>query len=331
MKTALHTFLGLGLCLGSSSLFAQSAETPPVGFVSKTVPAGADATYAPAFHRTPAFVGVVETLPSSTTIQVSGTPGWSINQFKDTHYVLISSGPKDGLFAEISANSETSLSLSFLVGDLGTEPGESVAEGDKIKIIPYWTLGTLIPQDSVPNNTQIFLYNREQSGVNKSASSIYTHFTGFGWYNGPTNGNGQIVYPDESIVVRAPVGAEVNLTQVGTVPLDNVRTMLSNIAPGQDQDIRVTSTLPVGVPVGELFTPGSAGNGDKLLIFNDNSNGRNKSASAILTYFAGFGWYSGPTDMNQTMIQPGQGVVYRKAGANSAQNVIVNYTPPYNP
>jgi hypothetical protein len=35
--------------------------------------------------------------------------------------------------------------------------------------------------------------------------------------------------------------------------------------------------------------------------------------------------------MNSLQIQPGQGIIYRKAGANSAQNIVVNYAPPYNP
>lgn len=326
------TAITLCLCLtGARALLAQSAETPPVGFVSKTVPAGADVTYAPAFHRSPAFIGEVATVVNATTLELAGEPGWTVDQFKQTHYLLVSSGPKEGLFAEISGNTASSLSLTFLIGNLGTEPGDAVVSGDQVKIIPYWTLGTLMPQDSVPNNTQVFLYNRSQSGVNKSASAIYTHFTGYGWYSGPTNGNNQILYPDESVVIRAPVGVSFTLTQSGSVPLDNVRTLLSNITAGQDQDIRVASTLPVGTPVGSLFAPGSAGNGDKLLIFDEASSGRNKSASMILTYYTGFGWYSGPSDMNSLQIQPGQGVVYRKAGANSAQNIVVNYAPPYNP
>lgn len=333
MKTkACATLLSLVL-LGAVSSFAQTtATTEPVGFVSKTVPANSDATYCPSLQRTAAFVGTVGTINDTDTITVGGTsPGWTTDQFKNTHYLLIGSGDREGLFAEIVGNTANSVDVVFFVGGFGTVSGDRVNVGDQVKIIPFWNLGTLLPDGVVPDGTTVLLYNRSQSGINKSASVIYTMYAGFGWYDGPNNGNSQVVYPDESFVIRSPAGQAVNLTQTGAVPMDKIRTLLTNVTPGQDQDIRVTSGIPVPVTLSSVFNPGAAGDGDTVLVFNDASSGLNKSASNVITYYNGFGWYDGPTDMSGLLLQPGQGLLYRKAGANSAQQLVVSFKPSYQP
>jgi uncharacterized protein (TIGR02597 family) len=315
--------------LAQGSLFA--ATTDPVGFTSKVIPAGSDATYAASMQRPSAFSGTIQTIADLDTIQISGTPAWTTDQFKNTHYALIGSGDREGVFAEIVGNTSNSLDLVFFVGNLGVIAGDKVVAGDQLKIIPFWTLGSLIPATSVPDQTQVLLYNRTQAGSNKSSSNIYTVYTGFGWYDGPTPGENQVIYPDESFIVRTPVGQAATLTLVGAVPMDKIRTVLVNPVAGQDQDIRVTSGVPVPTTLGSIFAPGAAGEGDSVLVFNDSASGQNKSASQIITYYNGFGWYDGPADMNALLIQPAQGLIYRKAGANSSQQITVSYKPTYQP
>lgn len=335
MKIKLLSPLFAVALMGAGSIFAQTqttATTDPVGFVSNTVPANSDATVSPALQRTAAYVGTVGTLVDTDTITVGGTsPGWTTDQFKNTHYLLIGSGDREGLFAEIVGNTADSLDVVFFVGNFGTVVGDKVNVGDQVKIIPFWTLGTLLPDGAVADGTTVLLYNRGQAGINKSASVIYTMFAGFGWFDGPNNGNSQVIYPDESFVVRAPAGQSVTLTQTGAVPMDKIRTLLVNPAPGQDQDIRVTSGVPVAATLGSIFNPGAAGDGDTVLVFNDAASGQNKSATNVITYFNGFGWFDGPTDMSNLQLQPGQGLIYRKAGANSSQQVVVSFKPSYQP
>ena len=315
--------------IGSTSAFAQVA-TEPVGFVSKSSQSGSDVTFAPALHRAPVFTGVIGSIDDADTITVSGTPAWTANQFGgQTHYVLIGSGDREGLFAEITANDADSVDLVFLVQNLGTVDGDKVAAGDEIKIVPYWTLGTLFPDGSVPDLTSLLLFDRTQTGINKSASTVFINYATFGWYDGGTLSNSRIIYPDESVVLRAPAGEVLNLTQVGAVPMERVRTLLSNETPGQDQDIRMTTGLPVPVTVGEYLNPGANGDLDSLLIFDDSQSGQNKSAATVLIYYNSFGWYDGGTLADGYVLQPGQGFIYRKAAANSANDVVVNFQPAY--
>lgn len=317
--------------LAFSLTASQAVETDPVGFTSKTIPANSDATYSASLQRTSVFTGSIQTVIDADTIQVTGTPGWTANQFSNTHFVLIGSGPREGMFAEIVGNTATSLDLIFFVGNLGTVSGDNVVAGNEVKIIPFWTLSTLLPSANIPDGTQVLLYNRTQSGVNKSSSNVYTFYTGFGWYDGPTEGNSQVIYPDESFVIRAPSTQSVTISQVGSVPMDKFRTLLINPVAAQDQDIRVTTGSPIPVALSQVFSPGAAGNGDSVLVFDDSATGQNKSASQVITYYNGFGWYDGPNDMNSLLIQPSQGLVYRKAGSNSSNQVTVSYKPSYQP
>jgi hypothetical protein len=93
----------------------------------------------------------------------------------------------------------------------------------------------------------------------------------------------------------------------------------------------LTTGLPVAIGLGAFLNLGAPQNGDKVLIFDDSATGQNKSALFIATYFNGFGWFNGPTDETNYQIQPGQGFVYRKAGANSANTLVVTYKPDYQP
>jgi len=334
MKKLHISFILLSL-LGAAAQ-AQQVTTDPVGFVSTSVSAtaggsGTDITYSPALNGTPAFQGTIAAIPTSSSLQISGVPGWTSNQYANGYYVLISSGNREGLWAQVSANTTDTLSLTFYVGNLGSVSGDQVVVGDSVKIIPFWTLGTLLPDGPVPNGTIALLYDRSQSGINRSASNTYTLFSGFGWYSGPTNGNGQIIYPDESLVIRVPAGQTLNLAVTGAVPMKKLRTLFQNITSGQDQDIRITTGCPVPVALGAFLNNGAPSAGDIVLIFDDSTQGINKSASATATYFSGFGWYSGPTDMSNYQIQPTQGIVYRKAAANSSNNVTNSFKPSYQP
>ena len=332
MKSEIAQIFLAATLLGSVSSFGQSTATSdPVGFVNKSGTAATDVTFSPTLQRAAAFVGTIAEITSPSVIKVSGTPNWAVNSFATTHYALVGSGDREGLFAEISANTADSLTLTYVVGNLGSVLGDKVNVGDQIKVIPFWTLSALLPDGQVPDGTIALLYDRSQSGINRAASHIYTMFSGFGWYDGPTEGNAQTIYPDESIVIRVPVGQTLNLSHVGTVPMDRIRTALQNVTPGQDQDIRITTGTPIPVTLASFLNPGAPADGDIVLIFDDSAPGINKAASFVVTYYNGFGWYDGPTDMNGHQLQPGQGIVYRKAGANSANTLYVTFKPSYQP
>ncbi|OYW27991.1 MAG: hypothetical protein B7Z47_06195 [Chthoniobacter sp. 12-60-6] len=318
MKKLQISFILLSL-LSVTAKAQTTVNSDPVGFVSTSVTAnaggsGTDITFSPSLNNSPAFQGTITAIPSASSLQISGTPGWTANQYATGYYVLIASGNREGLWAQISANTTDTLVV-----------------GDSVKIIPFWTLGTLLPDGPIPDGIVALLYDRSQSGINKSASNIYTMYTGYGWYSGSTNGNGQIIYPDESLVIRVPAGQTLSLAATGAVPMNKIRTLLQNVTAGQDQDIRITTGCPVPVSLGSFLNNGAPSGGDVVLLFDDSIQGINKSASVIATYYVGYGWYSGSTDLTNYQIQPSQGIVYRKAAANSSSSVANIFKPTFQP
>jgi uncharacterized protein (TIGR02597 family) len=325
------------LALASATQAQTTVNSDPVGFVSKTVPANSDATLSASVSRPAAYTGAIASLPDASTIQVSGTPGWTVNNFvtSGSHYCLIASGARAGMFATITANSSNTVTLAFVNQDLGSTTGDKVLPGDTIKIIPYWTLSTLLPDATkpggfVPNQSTVLLFSRDQAGSNQSASHVYTLYSTFGWYDGGTLSDNQIVYPDESFIVRSPSGAAVPIVQTGVVPMSPFRTVLNNETPNVDQDTRITTGVPVPVALKTFMDVGALGDQDKVLIFDDAAVGKNKSATSVFTYYAGFGWYDGGTNVDNYQIQPSQGIIYRKLGSNT-NPLLVTYKPSYQP
>src|SRR3954469_11415832 len=94
----------------SSSVFAQSVTTDPVGFTTNSLLAASDTFVGMPFTRVPEFVGALAST-TATTITVSGTP-WTTSQFKYVagsqskhYYVLIgASATKEGHKYAISDN-----------------------------------------------------------------------------------------------------------------------------------------------------------------------------------------------------------------------------------
>ncbi|MFP4351847.1 MAG: hypothetical protein ACLFTU_03320, partial [Puniceicoccaceae bacterium] len=156
---------------------------------------------------------------------------------------------------------------------------------------------------------------------------IFTYFDGFGWFSGPTDGASHPIYPDESYVIRAPSSDGFEVALSGSVNVSDFRLALNLVEEGSTQDIRLTSSLPVPAELGSLFGADGVSDGDKVLFISNSEAGVDKAASLIATYFDGFGWFSGPTDLNDHLVQPGQGLIYRKSGSNPSISVATISSP----
>jgi uncharacterized protein (TIGR02597 family) len=319
--------------LATASLFTLSSlsavETDPVGYLTTSIPANSDGLLSPALHRQAAYSGSVESVSDADTIAVSGTPNFTSDEYAGgAYFMLFTSGDREGLWAVVDGNGIDSVDLTFVTQDLGTVANDKVVADDTFQIIPFWTPRTLLPEAATTHGTQLLVFSRTQPGINLSASSTYTLFETFGWYAGATDVNDFPIYPDESVVVRNKSANPIALVQSGNVPMAAYRTVLSAASSGVQQDIRLTTGLPSSVAIRDLIDPGSIGVGDQILIFNQAQTGENKSASITATYFETFGWYAGATELNDYLLEPGQGFVYRKAASNST-DVVVTHSPTY--
>ncbi|WPJ94263.1 TIGR02597 family protein [Coraliomargarita algicola] len=329
MKKSIKTFslIASAALLTITSLSAVS--TDPVGYVTTTIPANSDGLLSTALHRPAIFSGSVASIPDSDTIEVSNSPEFLADEYAGGgNFILFTSGDREGLWAVIDSNDADSIDLTFVIQDLGEDVEDRVEIGDTFSIIPFWTPATLLPEGETAAGTQLLMFSRSQPGINISAAFIYTLYDTYGWYAGPTDVNNEPIYPDESLIVRNVSDEPLKLVQAGNVPMSAYRTVLSSLAEGVEQDIRLTSGLPSEVAIRDLLDPGTAGAGDQILIFDQDQVGQNKSAAIIATYYETYGWYSGPTERNNYLLQPGQGFVYRKAAANNL-DIVVTHSPSY--
>ena len=318
MKTS--KLLALLSTLALSSTFA--AETDPVGYVSVTVPANSDAVLAVPLNRAAEFKGVISSI-SGNVITVAGTPAWTNNQFaplataNKTYALQVASGAKEGLIGKITANTVDTLTVQL-------DSGETLADvvaGDQIDVMPYWTPSTLISA-SVPDGTELYVFDNTTSGQNTSPSVLLQYFSGFGWFE-------TIGYTDQShrpllfatgfILRNNSLSSSVALSFVGSVPMTKHRLPLKTIAAGVNQDQTIGYMSPIPEPLSSLNF--AAADNDELFLFDSSATGKNKSPSTLLVFFGGR-WYNSITyaDVTDTTtLQPGNGMIFRKKSAGAPQ------------
>ena len=319
----------LKFCLSLLSLVvpaltnAQSVATSPsVGFVKVTVPANSDTRVSAPLSRIAVYQGGVASV-SGNQITLQGETGFTNNQFvsmppdqPNTYYVSINSGAKAGMYYTITGNSTTSVTVD-LAGD--TIAGAVVAN-DTLKIIPYWTLATLFPNQSgittttaingTGNATRVLVPDFDSTGINLPSRSIYYYYSGTG-FGGPgwrklgggfTNKrDNEIIPPDAYVILRQREAASTVATVAGAVPTSRRAIVVNVNAPNTAQDNAVSVEVPVPVtlaqskladPVLGAFagSPDIDGStGDRLLVWDDTLVGHDKPSARIYYYYTGSG------------------------------------------
>ncbi len=348
--------LSLALCgLTSSPLVAATATTEPVGYNTISLLANSDTYVSVPFYRPAAFVGQAASV-AGNVVTVSGTPGWTANQFvraagtqPNTYYAFIRNGTKEGNFYTITANSSNTLTL-----DLNGDTLTGIAADTSISVIPYWTLGTLFPPADAGSSftssasplaiqTYVLIPNLEASGINLSVSASYYFYNGawrlFG-QDATVSRNDDILLPDSYFIVR-------NGSTGGTlVSTGNVQTrkftipLLTETGTRQDNPVAIARPIPVTLADSGLISSGAFATStsplnlaDTLLVFDNTTSSRNKAASATYYYYNNawrkFGADASQDFGNTVVFSPGTGVQIRKAAtAGGATSIWIN-SPTY--
>jgi len=287
---------------------AQSVATDPVGAVSITIKGNSDTIVAVPLTTMPNYSGTVASAAAGSgtafNLNVSGTTGWTTNQFANLYYVRMTSGAKNGMYYTITANTAGQVTVDTAGDDLS-----GIAASDSFKILKYWTLGTLFPPASAgtPANpltasastsplarrTQILISDPNAVGINASAAASY-YFTSSNWYVAGTNqvSNDVILYPDNPFTIRQPstVTSDVSWSSVGSVVLGSLSMPLLT-QPAKSQDNAIALLRPVDMKLSELglesaFTQSAStsplARRDQLFVFDNSVAGINKSAAKVL-------------------------------------------------
>lgn len=330
-----------------------TAVTDPVGFMTIDTPQGSDTIIAAPFTKAPVFQGAVT---SQNGFVITAT-GASFGDLTTTpHYVQAADGSQAGMIFDVQTNSSTTITLV----DNGVQP-TGLSAGVQIKVIPYWTLGTLFPASDqgvsftpsagviLPQRrTQILFPNFAGIGINRAAGSIYYFVTNTYWRNtsgGTNNFNNTPILPDSYFIVRNPTNAasDLKLTVAGSVNMGPMAVQLDRQG-NTGNDNYVSLGRPVDITLNDLglissgaFTP-SLGvilpqRRDQLLVFDNSASGINKAAKSIYYYVTNSGWRStstGTNDVGNNIIPSAVGYVIRKATNNGTGTVFWTNTVNFN-
>ena len=311
--------LSLGYALCASLSIAQSVVTEPVGFTTTSCLSNSDTLVSIPFTRPQAFVGAITSFAGST-LTISGSPGWTTNQFvyaqgtQPNHYYAligpaVTTNPKEGHTFPVTANTSSTLTL-----DTTNDTLTGIPTNAQVVIIPYWTLATVFPASDAnisftPTTatrtfkTQILIPNFNATGINPSAAAIYffsdnvNGVGGVGWRifgDNVTDHGDDVLIPDGYFTVR-------NLNSAPTLPLTAIGGVLTkklavpeltNATSARDNS--VSMVRPVGVTLSAtglnpadgsfVATTQTRSFQDQLFVFDNSAVAINKSPSAVYFY-----------------------------------------------
>lgn len=292
MKSSIFSILvALGL-LAAGSATATTVSSDPVGFVTVTVPANSDATFALALDRSPALQTVVSSVTGNVvTVSASLTENQYAPTSAERYYLRVKStvSPTSsirGMWFDVTANSAGSgnpatstITLdpaSAVAGPnepLPTIQTMGLAAGDAVIVVPRWTLGTLLingggvipsPDPNSPQGT-VRTFNGTASGVNLAPEGTFLYHAGelgpSGWYDADNLGGGVKdalpLLPDTFVIFRNP-GPTRTITIVGAVPTGtSIATPVGTFVAGQTQDNLLINPFPVEISLAEAgLSPG---------------------------------------------------------------------------
>ncbi len=360
MKT-LSALLALPLALACSAQ-AQTVSTDPVGFIPVTAKGNSDTYVSFPLHRGAAFQGVLTAVNGS--VLTVGSASFTTDQFKGTHFVLIASGTKEGMWYAITANSATALTVD-LAGDT---LGSAVAVGTEIQIIPFWTLNTIFPggagvkpSPTLLPQTSVLLPDHTRAGTNLAPVASFFYYSGSqyegpGWRQfgtAPTQKFddvmlSQVLYPDSYLIVRHETAGDTTINIPGAVQMTSLANIIGTIASGKAQDnaLAFNVAVPTSLAASGLYPGAFTGSStidqpvDELLVFDNDVAQKNKKPSAIFYYYLGggagaAGWRlkgNSVTIQDDTLVfQPASGYIIRKAATANAQSSTWTIRPSYVP
>lgn len=335
--------------LAFSLTASQAVETDPVGFVSVTVPANSDAVLAIPMNRASEFKGVISSIAGSV-ITVTGSPGWTINQFSPgttankTYALQIASGANEGMIGKVTANTANSVTVQLEPGDTlaGVVAG---ATGDQVDIMPFWTPSTLFTA-APPTGSELIGFVNAGVGINLGASEVYQHTGSNVWEDGVNGGSGSHIPLNfgASYILRNAGASPATLSFVGSVPMSAHRIRIATLAGNTEQDVSFGYMSPVpealstignpSIPVVNQ-TPNALGfplqAGDTIIGFDNSEVGINKGAAEVYlwTGTAFEDQVNGGNVTHTTTLKPGFGYIFRKAATANPTSAVWTHVQSY--
>lgn len=333
-------------------LSSACAASEAGGFIRLSLLSNSDSFISLPFVRPPAVLGsVVSVNGNVVTLSLQNPAVLTVNQLvyaagtqSNNYYARFVSGGAQGPIYPVTANDINSVTLDLSSGSLA-----AVLPGDLIVIEPYWTLNSVFPNGAGVNvspnlgtrNTEVLIPDLAASGINLSAATIY-------FFNGAWKQVGQgnvdfgdvVLPPNTHIIVRHNVATNTTLMAIGvaddsvwTIPL---RAPDGSAGANQDNYIGLARASAMSLDASGLISSGAfaasplpGSRTDELLVFDNTTIAKNKSASSVYYYWSN-AWRrvgAGSTARGSDLIfTPGAAAILRK-GTNAVSPVWTNTSP----
>ena len=276
MRHIPYTLLVLAATAGFASAQA-TAYTTPVGYVTETFPPTSDKSFAVGLERA-AFLQTTATGASGADVTIKAS-GLTANQLQfsagvqeNTYYARFLDGALEGQYFAISGNqvsndNGTPTNPSDDTTVITLETAVTITGTPAVKIVPYWTLGTLFPGgEGVGVSTSLnaepvgffVLTNQVDTGINRSPSKVYFYSDGTftdtseaGFYDFDDVFAGKVdnlitINPEDMFLIRNNSATEKTLVVEGTVPNSAAATTFIALASEQN-DNYVAQPFPIDI------------------------------------------------------------------------------------
>ncbi len=344
----------------------QTAYTSPVGYVTQSCAANSDTIVGLPLRIPTVAAGALSTasdtttIPGSAILTLSGTPGFTVNAFQNTHYVKISSGTASGNVFVITANTANTLTIALNGVTL------NAVTADTLDVVKFWTLADLFnpttatidplttPHAIVASTstapagrrTELLIPDYTSVGNNKAPSKNFYINAGI-WKQvgqGATSFDTFQLWPDSHFIIRNPLAVTSATSYVNSGQVDSINnvTYIATDATSK-QDSYMSLVRPVDLTLNQLglgatsafvdsISSAPSGRRDEILIYDNSVATINKSPSANYYYFNS-AWrkvgQAATSDFGTDVISAGSGFVVRKyqtaTGATAKWNNLSTY------
>ena len=336
------------LCsLLAPALFAQTATTTPVGFITITIPAAQNATHPSnnvvsiPLYKTADYSAAVATLDSATQFTLSGTFAAGANFATTPHFARVktsATAAHTGKFFLISANTTSQLTVILPSGVANINTVLSVA--DTCEVVAANTLSSVFGTNPPVLKTSsdplaadnVLIWNGSSWDTYFHDGSAWQSLTSFD----PQDNT--VIYPDEGMFVihrftASPgVNAAVNLVLMGTVPSTAESTDVAGGSTAHPGYTFISNRFPVNSTLGTLalqLLPGWVSGSDPVAA--DNAliwNGTTWDTYFYDNSVPGWQSLSSFDPQDSTPVPAGAAVfVIRKGGVKQTLAQSLPYTP----
>lgn len=257
-----------------------TATTVPVGFITKTIPAAADAltpsnlTLSIPLYSTADFQSSVASVDSANSLTLTSA-AWTAGQFATAaapRLVRVKTGASTGRFFLVSANTTNQVTV-VLPPSVATLAG-AVSVGDSCEIVPANTLATVFGATATGFVTGASAGVADNILIWNGATWDILYNNGTNWRKSGNlgNQNNVVVFPDDGLFLSHKGLSSTAITLMGTVPSTSEVSDLDGSAGATFLGNRFpvdTTLLSLGLHTTSNWTSGaSAGVSDNVLLWN---------------------------------------------------------------